>query len=104
MIGLSHRSSIHFKDHINDFSDDPASTNNQRVISLPNPHRIAIHSAIAEILHTSGAGRFFDELLKEYRSRDERYAVRSWSELETLMEKDLLRESVISMFQSVHGI
>jgi len=31
-------------------------------IDLPDSKFIAIHAAIAEILHMSGAGRFFDEL------------------------------------------
>lgn len=102
IMGLSERSSIHFKDHSNDFSVDSV-RKRKRSIALPNPHYVAIHSALAEILHVSGAGRFFDKLLTGYRDEDGSFpAVRSWSELETLMEKKLLRDSVIHMFQSAH--
>ena len=43
----------------------------------------------------SGAGRFFDELLDKYKDDEGNVpAVRSWQELEKLMEVDMLRESI----------
>ncbi|KAF9560114.1 hypothetical protein CPC08DRAFT_762902 [Agrocybe pediades] len=90
---------VSFKDHSNQFPLDNAHTK-YRSVDLPDPRYIAIHSAIAEILHMSGAGNFFDDLLDDYRDDEDNVpAVRSWSELEALMGNLLLRESIIDGFQ-----
>jgi len=90
---------ISFKDRSSDFSTATTHKKNHSV-PLPNPHYIAIHAAIAGILNMSGAGKFFDELLDPYRDYEGNVpAVRSWPELETLMEKHLIRESIIKAFQ-----
>jgi hypothetical protein len=92
---------ITFEDHSNDFLSDSTRKRNPPV-DLPNPHYIAIHAAIAGILHMSGAGRFLDELLDRYKDdKGNVPAVRSWPELETLMGAELLSESVTEMFRSV---
>ncbi|EDR06274.1 uncharacterized protein LACBIDRAFT_328943 [Laccaria bicolor S238N-H82] len=57
---------ITFEDHSGDFISG-SSRKRPRSIPLPNPHYLAIHAAIAGILHMSGAGKFFNELLKEYK-------------------------------------
>ncbi|KAF4611201.1 hypothetical protein D9613_007134 [Agrocybe pediades] len=90
---------VSFTDHSNQFPLDNAHTK-YRSVDLPDPRYIAIHSAIAEILHMSGAGNFFDDLLDDYRDDEDNVpAVRSWSELEALMGNLLLRESIIDGFQ-----
>lgn len=71
-------------------------------MDFPNPHYIAIHAVIAEILHVSGAGRFFDELLYSYRGNKGVTGVRSWPELEALMAEELLKESFIDQFNVVN--
>ncbi|KAF4611198.1 hypothetical protein D9613_007133 [Agrocybe pediades] len=94
---------VSFKDHSSEFAMD--STHNHRPVNLPDPRYIAIHAAIAGILHMSGAGIFFDELLHKYRDEEGNSpAVRSWSELEALMGEQLLRESIIRAFQSVNDM
>jgi hypothetical protein len=92
---------ISFEDHSNDFLSDSA---HKRIPpgDMPDPHHIAIHAAIAGVLNMSGAGSFFDELLKKYKDDEGNVPVlRSWPELETLMGEELIRESVIEAFQSV---
>jgi len=92
---------ISFEDHSNDFLSDSTCKRNPPV-DLPDPRHIAIHAAIAGILHMSGAGRFFDELLEKYKDDEGNVpAVRSWPELETLMGEELMRESVTKGFQLV---
>lgn len=50
----------------------------------------------------SGAGIFFDALLEKYKDdKGNVPAVRSWPELEMLMETQLVSESIIEGFQSV---
>ena len=49
----------------------------------------------------SGAGRFFDELLDKYKDDEGNVPpVRSWPELEKVMEVDMLRESVAESLRS----
>lgn len=73
-------------------------------MDLPNPHYLAIHAAIAGVLNMSGAGIFFDALLEKYKDDEGNVpAVRSWPELEMLMETQLVRESIIEGFQSVEA-
>lgn len=68
---------------------------------LPNPVYLAIHAAIAGVLHMSGAGKFFDELLDKYKDDKARVsAVRCWPDLEALMERQSLTESLTHAFQS----
>ncbi|KAF4613468.1 hypothetical protein D9613_007421 [Agrocybe pediades] len=92
---------VSFEDHSNQFPLDY--TDKERSpVKLPDPCFIAIHAAIAGILHMSGAGKFFDELLDDYRDDEGKIpAVRSWSELEALMGEQLMREAIIQGFQSV---
>ncbi|TFY74419.1 hypothetical protein EWM64_g9594 [Hericium alpestre] len=91
-----------FRDHSDDFTPGSTRTRKKRPISLPDPHYIAIHAAIAEILHMSGAGKFFDKVLDRYRDEEDKVPlVRCWPELERLMEEEQLRESVMESFQSV---
>jgi len=63
------------------FNPEPAYIRNLD-IALLNPHYIAIHAAIAEILHVSGAGIFFDRLLGKYKNDKDKFTLRSWPELE----------------------
>ena len=50
----------------------------------------------------SGAGRFFDELLDKYKDDEGNVPpVRSWPELEKVMEEEMLRESVAESLRSV---
>jgi hypothetical protein len=77
---------VTFKDHSGDFISGPS--RKSRSIPLPNPHYLAIHAAIAGVLHMSGAGRFFDELLDEYTDdEDEVHPIRSWLDLERKMNE-----------------
>ena len=86
---------ITFRDRSNDFSPSSISRKRNRDIPLPNPRYLAIHAAVAEILHTSAAGEFFDSLLKKFKDdEDEDHPVKSWTDLERLMEEDVLRDSV----------
>ena len=53
---------------------------------------------MAEILYISAAGKFFDELLDKYKDDEGKVPpVRSWLELERLMDEDVLRDSVRSL-------
>ncbi|KAK7690767.1 hypothetical protein QCA50_005866 [Cerrena zonata] len=62
-----------------------ASRKRDRTHDLPNPHFIAIHAAIAGILHMSGAGKFFDELLDKYGGDDDSAPLLRWEEFELYM-------------------
>lgn len=89
---------VTFRDQSNDFSPSGTSLKRNRDISLPNPRYLAIHAAIAGILHMSAAGKFFDELLDIYKDDEGKApSVRSWTELEKLMEEGVLRDSVESL-------
>ncbi|KAF8867689.1 hypothetical protein CPB84DRAFT_1811096 [Gymnopilus junonius] len=92
---------ISFQDHGNDFL--PASTRKRNhPVNLPDPRYFAIHAAIAGVLNMSGGGRFFDELLDKYKDdRGNVPPVRSWPELEALVEEELLDESIAEGFQIV---
>ncbi|KAF5319243.1 hypothetical protein D9619_008706 [Psilocybe cf. subviscida] len=91
---------ITFEDRSNDFSDSTRNLKRNAPVDLPNPHYIEIHAAIAGILHMSGTGKFFDELLNNNKEdRDKVSPVRCWTELEKLMEERLLRDSIIESFQ-----
>lgn len=55
-----------FRDRTEDLLQ-PGPRKRHRPIDLPDPRFIAIHAGIAGILHMSGAGKFFDELLDKYQ-------------------------------------
>jgi len=74
-----------FKDESGKFIE--GSCERSRVLELPNPTFIRIHAAIAGILHMSGAGRFFDELLAYFGQEDTDDPVRCWAEFESIIEK-----------------
>ena len=88
---------VTFRDHSNDSYSKPSGSRRKRKcpIDLPDPKYISIHATLAGVLNMSGAGRFFDELLDKYKDDEGNLpAVRSWQELEKLMEADMLRESI----------
>jgi len=92
---------VTFIDHSDEFFQG-SSRKRGRPIDLPNPMYIAIHAAIAGVMNMSGAGKFFDELLDKYKDDEGGVPpVRSWPELEQLMEKRSLSQSVTQAFQSV---
>ena len=91
---------ITVEDHSGDFISG-SSRKGPRSIPLPNPHYLAIHAAIAGVLHMSGAGKFFDELLNEYKYEVHPGPIRSWLDLEIKMEEVALRDSVAAMLWSV---
>ncbi|KAF8187133.1 hypothetical protein BJ912DRAFT_1042888 [Pholiota molesta] len=96
-------------DHSDDVSATASSThtgNQTERIALPNPDYLAVHAAIAGILHTSGAGEFFDEVLEgrdgSMDSEDTAVPpVRSWPELERMMEEEALRKAVAEALNSI---
>ena len=99
---------VTFRDHSDYFSSErsePSGSSRkrkQRPIALPNPKYISIHATLAGVLNMSGAGRFFDELLDKYKDDEGNVpAVRSWPELEKVMEEEMLRESVAQSLGSV---
>ncbi|KAF5378191.1 hypothetical protein D9615_007500 [Tricholomella constricta] len=84
---------VEFKDHSEKFQDDKGRKRG-REISLPNPRYLRIHAAIAGILHMSGAGIFFDELLKRFGDGKGGSAVRSWEEFDREVETANLRKEL----------
>jgi hypothetical protein len=92
---------VEFKDRSEEFQDQGTSRRKRkRDISLPDPHYIKIHAAVAGILHMSGAGKFFDELLKKFGDQEGSSTVRCWEEFDNLIEKTNLRMSLT--FLAVH--
>ncbi|KAF9035272.1 hypothetical protein BJ165DRAFT_1511082, partial [Panaeolus papilionaceus] len=95
------------RDYVNNlvsFVDNTASdsTGTTRPVDLPNPHYLAIHAAMAVVLNTSGAEKFFNELFRMYRNdAGDPPAVRCWEEMEEWMDHRMLRESVFEAFGSV---
>lgn len=74
----------------------------QRLEDLPDPHYIAMHSAIAEVSDMSGAEKLFDEILHRYRDDvGNGPALRSWPELEALVAEGLQRERLIDRLKAV---
>lgn len=93
---------ITFADHSDDFPDRNDKKRTAPPVNLPDPCYIAIHAAVAGVLHMSGAGKFFDELLGDFKDDDDKVsAVRCWSDLECLMEEVILREAVHQLFSDV---
>jgi hypothetical protein len=86
---------VEFKDHSERFQTDRGKSRKRpREIPLPEPHYIRIHAAIAGILHMSGSGRFFDELLDKYGDQDGSSAVRSWEEFDRIVQTAEVRKGI----------
>ena len=67
----------------------------QSVTELPNAKFIEIHAAMAQVLHPSGAGEFFDALsakVGEYRGSAE--SSPSWGEMEEKLEVQSLKSAL----------
>ena len=95
---------VTFRDHSNDFNSESSDSHRKRKrpVALPNPLYISIHATLAGVLNMSGAGRFFDELLDKYKDDEGNvFPVRSWPELEKVMEEKVLKESIAESFRSV---
>ncbi|KDR80327.1 hypothetical protein GALMADRAFT_242700 [Galerina marginata CBS 339.88] len=92
---------VTFRDKSNDFTPSGNSFKQNGDIPPPNPRHLAIHAAIAEILHQSGAGKFLDKLLDIYDiygdDEGEVPPVRSWIQLEKLEEERALRDAIEAM-------
>jgi hypothetical protein len=86
---------IKFTDHSMEFQPSKVhgSRKRPREISLPNPKFLAIHAAIAGILHTSGAGEFLDELFEKYRL-DEIDGPVTWENFEDCVKLTEIRETL----------
>lgn len=78
-----------FRDYSNEVSSGSTHKKNPtKPIALPNPTYLTLHAAIAEILHASGAGSFFDAILDRFTGKDgegRALPVPSWPELEKWM-------------------
>ena len=72
-----------------------------RSLALPDSDFIRIHAAIAGIMHSSGAGRFFDELLDKYRDPKGPTPLLRWADLERAAEEQEVRESLHSAFTQI---
>lgn len=70
-----------------------------RTLSVSDPRFIAMHAAIAGILHTSGAGRFFDELLTKFYDGDDSTPSIRWQDFELYVSV----RSALAPVVSVHG-
>lgn len=70
-----------------------------RTLSVPDPRFIAIHAAIAGILHMSGAGRFFDELLTKFHDGDDSAPLIRWQDFELYASV----RSALAPMVSIHG-
>lgn len=98
---------VTFRDRSNDFPAQPeagshSTRKRSRPLSVPNPDYIAIHAAIAGILNMSGAGKFFDELLDKYQDGGSNVSpIKSWPELEKVMEEQALRDAVAESLRLV---
>jgi hypothetical protein len=67
---------VKFEDHSQDGVGEVASSSRKRDreamgIELPRAEFFRIHAAIAGVLHMSGAGRFFDELLAKFNDYED---------------------------------
>jgi hypothetical protein len=94
---------VEFQDHSQEFqtSDEEKPLRKRRhEVPLPDPHYLRIHAAVAGIMHMSGAGRFFGELLDKFGNQGGSSAVRSWEEFEKVVERANLREGL--SFLAVH--
>ena len=87
---------IKFRDRSKEFQPDKGREPGHAV-NLPNPHYLRIHAAVAGILHMSGAGKFFDELLGKFGEQDGSSAVRSWEEFDRVVETVKLRQELSAL-------
>ena len=87
---------MEFKDHSGEFQTDKGKSlrKRRREVPLPNPCYLRIHAAVAGILHMSGAGKFFDELLDKFGDQGGSSAVRCWEELDRVVEAAILRNGL----------
>ncbi|KAF5378070.1 hypothetical protein D9615_007499 [Tricholomella constricta] len=87
---------VEFKDHSEEFRADKGESLRKRgrEIPLPNPCYLRIHAAVAGILNMSGAGKFFDELLKKFGRQKGCSAVRSWEGFDRVIETANLRKEL----------
>lgn len=85
---------IQFQDHSGEFEESNSRKRKAPGIDLPSAKFIAIHAAIAEILHMSGAGRFLDELFKKFGDGGGSSPVRCWEDLENMIRDAKLRENL----------
>ncbi|KAF8885588.1 hypothetical protein BD779DRAFT_1532590 [Infundibulicybe gibba] len=87
---------VEFRDRSTEFQTGQAKPNRKRAreIPLPEPCYLRIHAVIAGILHMSGAGKFFDELLEKYDDEEGSSPVRSWEEFNRVIETVRLREQL----------
>ena len=76
---------VTFVDHSEEFQDprEPGSRKRPHEVSLPDPQLIAIHAAIAGVLHMSGAGGFFDNLFEKLGGDGDTALPVTWDEFET---------------------
>ncbi|PPQ82963.1 hypothetical protein CVT26_005376, partial [Gymnopilus dilepis] len=86
-----------FEDKSSQFLQAPSNSLKRSFpISLPDEKLIAIHAAIAGLMHMSGAGRFFDELFRRYIDDDDSTPLIQWIDLEKAVNleetRDLLKD------------
>lgn len=84
---------IEFTDHSEEFGNDKGRKRRLKP-ELPNPQYLKIHAAVAGILHMSGAGKFFDELLRKFGDQDGSPTVRSWEEFERVVDTANLKKGL----------
>ncbi|KAF8342439.1 hypothetical protein F5887DRAFT_357699 [Amanita rubescens] len=82
-----------FRDRSAEFEKSSSRKRKAPDIDLPDTKFIAIHAAIAEILHMSGAGRFFDELFRKFGPSGESSPVGCWEDFEMMVRDAKLTKS-----------
>ncbi|CAA7257451.1 unnamed protein product [Cyclocybe aegerita] len=108
LAGIPRGELVRFSDHSDDFqpqkrqkpneedqapSTSASSSRSSLRFELPSKTFIAIHAAVGGVLHMSGAGKFFDELLDKYDKDDEKNRpVRSWDDFEDKIRSFHLNE------------
>ena len=87
-----------FVDHSAEFQipREPGSRKIPHKVSLPDPQLIAIHAAIAGILHMSGAGGFFDILFEKLGGDGDLAMPLTWDEFETGIKLAEIRHTLRS--------
>jgi len=89
--------SVEFKDKSRQFQagkGQPSGRKRPREVPLPEPRFITIHAAITGVLHMSGAGKFLDELLGRFGDGDNSSAVRSWEELDRIVQTACIKQGL----------
>jgi hypothetical protein len=79
---------VEFRDRSAEFEQSGSCKRKAPDIDLPDSKFIAIHAAIAEVLHMSGAGRFFDELFRTFGEESSR----CWEDFERMVQGVKVRE------------